>query len=343
MAIRQESQVHDVTPVEFGFLLIPQFSMLSFAGVLEPLRMANRLAGKTLYRWWLITPHDGVVEASNGVAFSPTAHRTIVPALDTLIVVAGIDAHNHCDSETLRWLRDQASRGVNIGATSVGALFLARAGLLDGYRFTLHWENLEGFREEFPTLNATQELYEIDGRRLTCSGGSAGLDMMMNLIGQRHGQALASAVAEQCIHPEIRKSQASQRLSLRMRLDISHPRLLSAIECMERHLEDTLDSAQLAAQIGLSVRQMDRLFRAHLDTTPARFYLGLRLDRARALLQQTAMPVSEIGIACGFLSTSHFIRCYRDRFACTPVGERRREQRRAPEPVHHETGEEGLQ
>ncbi len=314
--------------VDFGYLLIPNFSMLSLSGVLEPLRFANRLAGRELYRWKLLSADDEPVEASNGIPFSPTARLDECGALDTLIVVAGISAREHCHPPILRRLRELAASGLNIGATSVGTLFLAKAGLLDGFRCTIHWENLDGFREEFPSLNVTSELYEIDGKRLTCSGGSAGLDMMMHLIGQRHGQTLASAVAEQCIHPEIRKSTAAQRMSLRMRLDVISPCLINAVECMERHLEDTLGCQQVAEQVGLSLRHLNRLFQDNFNMPPARFYMELRLKRARALLQQTSMPVAEIGIACGFASASHFIRSYRNHFGHTPTIERESQQRR---------------
>jgi len=309
-------------PVDFGFLLIPKFSMLALSGVLEPLRMANRLAGRELYRWRLLSMDDAPVAASNDMKFTPTALLEEAQKLDTLIVVASIDTGDYCTPKILQWLRQIAVQGVNIGATSTGSLILARAGLLDGYRCTIHWENLESFREEFPRVNATAELYEIDGKRLTCSGGSAGLDMMMHLLALRHGHALAAGVAEQCIHPEIRKSQASQRLSLRGRFNVSNASLSHAIDCMERHLEDTLDCAQIARQIGLSERHLNRLFRSQLDTTPARFYMGLRLGRARALLQQTVMNVLEVSVACGFASSSHFIRCYRARFGRTPATER---------------------
>jgi transcriptional regulator GlxA family with amidase domain len=313
---------HESSPVvEFGFLLAPKFSMLALSGVLEPLRMANRLAGRDLYRWSLLSIDDAPVVASNDIKFAPTSSLEELPRLDTLIVVASIDTAEYCTPRVLQWLRQLAAQGVNIGATSTGSLVLARAGLLDGYRCTIHWENLEGFREEFPRVNATGELYEIDGKRLTCSGGSAGLDMMMNLMAVRHGHALAAGVAEQCIHPEVRKSQASQRLSLRGRFNVCNGPLFDAIDCMERHLEDTLDCAQVARQIGLSERHMNRLFRTHLTTTPARFYLGLRLDRARTLLQQTVMSVLEVSVACGFASSSHFIRCYRARFDRTPASE----------------------
>lgn len=313
---------HEMSPpVDFGFLLAPKFSMLALAGVLEPLRMANRLAGRELYRWALLSIDDTPVAASNNVEFAPTASLGDLPQLDTLILVASIDTAEYCTPRVLQWLRQVAAQGVNIGATSTGSLVLARAGLLNGYRCTIHWENLDSFREEFPQVNATGELYEIDGKRLTCSGGSAGLDMMMHLMAVRHGHALAAGVAEQCIHPEVRKSQASQRLSLRGRFNVCNAALFEAIDCMERHLEDTLDCAQIANQIGLSERHMNRLFRMHLSTTPARFYMGLRLDRARTLLQQTVMNVLEVSVACGFASSSHFIRCYRSRFGRTPASE----------------------
>ncbi|HEX7387939.1 MAG TPA: GlxA family transcriptional regulator [Castellaniella sp.] len=311
-------------PIDFGFLLIPQFSMLSFAGVLEPLRMANRLAGAPLYRWWLFTPDDQPVLASNGIPFRPTAEIGHPGPLDTLIVVASIDVASYCTPAILHWLRALASRGINLGATSVGPLLLAKAGLLNHRRCTLHWENINGLREEFPDLDLTNELYEIDGKRLTCSGGTAGLDMMMHLIGQRHGYQLAVDVAEQCIHPEIRESRASQRLSLRNRLNVTNPHLVAVIECMELHLEDTLSCDQLARQVGLSVRHMHRLFKKNLAMSPSAFYLDLRLKRARALLEQTGLPISEIALACGFAAAPHFASCYKRRFKQTPSSERLR-------------------
>lgn len=318
-------------PLHFGFLLIPQFSMLSLAGVLEPLRMANRMAEAHLYHWDLFTPDDEPASASNGIQFQPTASMADPGSLDTLIVVASIDVNRYCTPPILHWLQQLAARGMNLGATSVGSLILAHAGLLRGYRSTIHWENVDGLREEFPELNLTNELYEIDGQRLTCSGGTSGLDMMMHLISQRHGYRLAAAVAEQCIHPEIRKSQAGQRLSLRNRLDVTNPHLLAAIECMELHLEDTLDGSQIASQIGLSTRHLSRLFRTHLGTSVSAFYLNLRLERAQALLEQTALPTPEIGVACGFVSTSHFIRCFRQRYGHTPLAARRNHRRRYTE------------
>lgn len=324
---RAQTPRADATPAEvqsFGFLLVPQFSMISFTAVLEPLRMANRESGKSLYRWEIFSQNDKPVAASNGLAIPPTAPLAASTQMHTLIVVAGIDAHLFGNRKTSAWLHRLARHGVHLGATSTGTLLLARAGLLDGYRCTIHWENLAGLREEFPQLNISSELYEIDRQRLTCSGGIAGLDLMLHLIALRHGHALASAVSEQCIHPNIRPAHERQRMALEHRLEINHPRLVQVIAQMESHLDDPLAPQDLAATAGLSLRQLERLFKEHLGHTASRFYLGLRLQRARALLQQTSLPMVEVAAACGFVSVSHFGRCYRERFGHTPGAERAR-------------------
>lgn len=309
-------------PEHLGFFLVPNFSLLSFAAVTEPLRMANRLNGVELYGWRLFTQDDEPVTASNGMIFAPTGWVEEVDRVDTLIVVAGLFAHLYRDPKREAWLRHLARQGLNIGATSTGSLILARAGLLDNHRCTIHWENLAGFQEEFPYLKVTSELFEIDGRRLTCSGGTAGLDMMLHLIGLRHGQALANAVAEQCIHPHIRNAHEQQRMTLRARFNIAHPQLLAIITQMEAHLEDVRSCEDMAESVGLSLRQLERLFQKYLQITPVRFYLELRLERAQTLLQQTALSVLDVATACGFVSASHFTKCYREHFGKTPREER---------------------
>lgn len=297
--------------------------MLSLTAVVEPLRMANRLGRRELYRWFLLSDGGRPVIASNGFVFNPTLDEEQAGELDMLLV-AGIDAHLRHDPRRTAWLRRLAGRGLMLGATSTGSLLLARAGLLDGYRFTIHWENQASLREEFPGLRVSAELYEIDGRRLTCSGGTAGLDMMLHLIGRRHGLGLANAVAEQCIHPKIRQAGESQRMTVNTRLAVSHPRLLAVIVQMESHLEQLRSCEDMADSVGLSLRQLERLFQKYLDTTPGRFYMNLRLERARLLLLQTTLSILDIATACGFVSASHFAKCYRDMFGRTPREERAR-------------------
>ena len=309
-------------PECIGFFLVPEFSMLSMAATVEPLRMANRLSGETLFKWDMYSADDQEVKASNAMAFQPTRPLADHEHLDTLIVVAGIGAHLYDNPEVKTWLKRLADRGCNIGATSTGSLLLARFGLLKNSTCTIHWENLESFREEFPFLTITEALYEIDNRRFTCSGGLAGLDMMLSLISQRHSEALAHAVAEQCIHPQIRPAHDSQRMSLQSKFRINNPRLIKAIQVMRSHLSEQHTCAEIASAANLSTRQLERLFKEHLNTTPNRFYLDMRLDKARFLLVQSSLPIIEIASICGFGSTSYFAKCYREKFGHLPREER---------------------
>lgn len=306
----------------FGILIVPNFSMMAFTSAVEPLRAANRLSGRELYAWRLVSKNGEAVASSSGIEVVPHDSIETVASLPNLIVVAGLNAHNMDDKQVSAWLRRLERQGCRIGALSTGSYFLARAGLLDGYRCTIHWENLAGFQEDFRDLEITEELYEIDRNRLTCSGGTAALDMMLSLIGLEHGRDLATQVAEQFIHERIRDNHDQQRMGLRSRLGISNSKLLAVIALMEQHLEDPMPRAELARQAGMSTRQLERLFRKYLAKTPTRYYLELRLYRARLLLVQTSMPVLDVALACGFVSASHFSKCYREFFHKTPREER---------------------
>jgi transcriptional regulator GlxA family with amidase domain len=306
----------------FGFLLVPYFSLFAFASALEPLRAANRASGQTLYRWQLLSRDGQPVTASSGVEINCDAKLADAEKLHTVLIVSGLAGIEYDDRGTLAWLRRQARQGVRLGAVSTGAYLLARAGLLEGYRCTIHWENLNAFAEAYPDLDISDELFEIDGNRLTCSGGEAAFDMMLSLIALEHGRDLATAVSENFIHERIRDPHDQQRMALRTRLGISHPKLLSVIALMEEHVEEPLSRAELARRAGLSTRQLERLFRKYLGRTPTRYYLEMRLHRARMLLHQTSMSVLDVATACGFVSASHFAKCYREFFAKTPREER---------------------
>ena len=306
----------------FGFLLLPKFSLLAFTSAVEPLRSANRLTGRPLYDWKLISRDGGPVASSGGIEVMTHASIAEVGRLPDLFVVAGLDAQRIDDPKILSWLRRLERGGCRLGALTTGSYVLARAGLLEGYRCTIHWENLAGFREDFPGIDATAEVYEIDRNRMTCAGGTAAMDLMLGLIAVDHGRELATAVAEQFIHERIRDPSEPQRMALRNRLGITHPRLLEAIEIMEGDLEEPLSRDALAARTGISTRQLERLFRKYLQRTPTRYYLELRLYRARGLLTQTALSVLDVALACGFVSASHFSKCYRESFHKTPREER---------------------
>jgi AraC family transcriptional regulator, glycine betaine-responsive activator len=309
-------------PLRAAFLLIPRFSLMSFASAVEPLRAANRLSGQALYEWCFVTSDGRPVEASNGMAVLPHASIETVEPCPLVVVCAGLDAQAFDDRRPLGWLRRRALEGAIVGSVSTGSYILAKAGLLHGHRCTTHWENLAGFREDWPELEVTDQLFEVDHNRFTCSGGTAALDLMLQLIALQHGPELSAGVSEQFLHPHLRSAADDQRMALRERLQTSHPRLLAAILAMEKHLEEPLAGKQIAREVGLSKRQVERLFRSYLGCTFSRYYLELRLNRAQQLVSQTSMPILEIALACGFVSASHFSRSYRRRFGRTPRDER---------------------
>ncbi|WP_420549262.1 GlxA family transcriptional regulator [Curvivirga sp.] len=310
-------------PEHISLFLIPQFSMIAFTSLLEPLRLANQVAERTLYTWELISRDGLPVMASNGIEITPNSTATEVVRPTNVVVCSGVDAHIYNDALTFGYLRRWAREGTQMGAICTGAHILAHAGLLNGYRCTIHWANLDSFSEEFPDIDVRAELYEIDRDRFTCAGGTAALDMMLNEVGRKHGSDFAGAVSEQFMHERIREGNDNQRLPLQARLRVSHPKLIKAISEMEKNTEEALSRDEIARRVGLSRRQLERLFSRYLSTSPARYYLKLRLNRARKLLTQTTMPVTEVAFASGFTSASHFSKCYRDMFGKTPRAERR--------------------
>jgi len=306
-----------------GFYLIRGFSMIAFVAALEPLRLANLVSGKTLYSWYTMSHEGGTVYASNSISINVGQTIEMVPTVETIFVCGGIDVQKHQRSELFGFLRKQAAHGTGLGALCTGAHVLARAGLLDEHRCTIHWENLPAFVEEFPDLEVTSELYEIDRKRYTCAGGTAAADLMLNFISEQTGPDIAALVADELILHRIREKNEGQRMDLRTRLGVSHPKLLAVVSLMEENLETPFSAAELAESVGLSTRQLERLFRTYLKTPPTRYYLQMRLKRARYLLRQTSLPVFDVALAAGFVSASHFSKCYREEFDRTPSTERR--------------------
>lgn len=305
-----------------GFVLLPQLPLMGFTAAVEPLRVANRLHGSELYRWRLYARVLEPVPASNGIALMPhdTLSDTDWPEL--VLVCAGLQVQWQADPALLRWLRVQAHRGAGIGAISTGSYILARAGLLDGYRCTIHWENLLGLAESFPRVQVTEHVYEIDHNRYTCSGGTAALDMMLHLIVRDHGDDLATQVSEQFIHDRLRTPGEQQRMAEHLLLVHRSPRLATAINLMAANIEQPLSTQIIADRTGLSLRQLERLFQHHQGCTPQRYYLHLRLRHARLLLSQTGLSIMHVSLATGFASHSHFSKCYRECFGHTPQQER---------------------
>jgi AraC family transcriptional regulator, glycine betaine-responsive activator len=307
---------------EFVFALVPNFSMMAFTSAIEPLRIVNRIAGRELYRWRTLSLDGTAVRASNGVPLLPDGafEREGRPP-DAVVVCAGALVERFRNPAFDFWVKGMMARGAAIGGICTGTLVLARAGLLEGHRCTIHWENMEGLVEEFPRHEITATLFEIDRDRFTCSGGTAPIDLMLHLIARQRSGQLAAAVADQMMHV-MRSSHDPQRMSLKHRTGISNAKILAAIAHMEAHLEIASSQEEIALAVGLSSRQLERLFRAQLGKSPSRYYLELRLHRARLLLFQTSMPVLQVAVACGFTSASHFARCYRSLFGHPPHAER---------------------
>jgi len=309
-------------PERFVFLLLEQFTLVAFAGAIEPLRLANRMSGRTLYEWQVVTERGGPVRASNGVVLEAESGLCELGRDAVIVVVGGLNVKAAITRPVLTWLRREARRGLAVGAVCTGAQVMAEAGLLDGRRCTIHWENRDGFEEDFPDIELTQNIYVIDRDRFTAAGGAASTDLMLALIARRHGVELANLVADQMIHTSIRSDRDEQRLSIPTRIGVRHPKLAGVIHRMEAAIEDPVSPAVLATDAGMSTRQLERLFRRYLGRSPKRYYMELRLGRARNLLMQTDMSVIEVALACGFTSPSHFSKCYRALYKTTPYRER---------------------
>jgi len=303
----------------FGFLMVPQFSLGAFSSAIEPLRLANYVSGKTVYDWRTISIENDAVVSSAGVNVAADLSIGGPPErLSTVFVCGGIETHRFEDKRLANWLRQIARRGTNIGSLCTGSHVLARLGLLDGYRCTIHWENLPGFIEDFPDIDVREDIFVIDRNRYTCAGGMAASDMMLSFINRDHGYELAAAVSEALVCERIRGEDDHQRMALRLRLAVSQPKLLSTINVMSENIEAPLSQTELAREIGLSTRQLERLFLKYLNCTPSRYYLEMRLNRARALLQQTCMSVTNVALATGFVSASHFSKSFRLHFGHAP-------------------------
>ncbi len=307
-----------------GFLLLPNFTLLAFASALDALRMANRLSGQTLYTWQLLGQELEPVVSSSTLALQPDQRLADAKKLDLLLVCGGEHIQDVGNKSLFNALRRLAQSKAQLGALCTGASVLARAGLLSGYRCTIHWENLASFREAFPEVIVSQELFEIDRDRCTCAGGTASLDLLLNLIQQDHGAKLASAISEEFLCERIRGRHDRQRVPLKLTLGTSQPKLMDAVALMEANLEEPMSLDELSRAVNLSRRQLERLFQKYLHRVPTRYYLELRLFKARQLLLQTPMSVVDVAIASGFVSAPHFSKCYRDFFGKPPRDERRR-------------------
>lgn len=309
-------------PRSFAFLLVPDFSLMPFTAAIEPLRVANRMQGRDIYTWRTLSKDGAPVRASSGAVVQVDGMLRLIGLADAVVVCAGVNAYDHLDSELAAQLRRASHQGALIGSVCSGSIILADAGLLDGRSCTGHWEDLETLAENYPELEVTKSIYEIDGNRFTCSGGTAPLDLMLSFIAQDFGRDLAAQVADQLLHHSARQAAQPQRLGLSERTGARNPRLLDVIAAMEVNLENPLSLSELAQAAGLSLRQLERLFAAELGIRPGHYYRQLRLKRARQLVLQTGMSMMQVAVATGFSSATHFAKAYRELHDVAPSKDR---------------------
>lgn len=309
-------------PGPIGFLLVPEFTVIALASAIEPLRIANRyLPAASRYVWHTISVDGTDVRDRNGIVIRVDHAYARAPRLGTLVVCADLRPERFLTPALLRWLQRCDRDGVTLGGLDTGSVLLGEAGLLDGCAATVHWEVAGAFRDRFPRVDLRPTLFEVGDRRLSCAGGTAVIDMMLAAIEQDHGALLAQRVAEHCLHEAIRAGAQAQRNAPaadpgRHRAVAEARRLLAAEPAL------ALDERELARRVGLSARHLTRLFRRELMTTPAAFRRARRLEHARALLRLTDLPVTEVALACGFVSASHFARSYRELHGHSPSAER---------------------
>jgi AraC family transcriptional regulator, glycine betaine-responsive activator len=310
-------------PFRVGVLLIDGFALMSYASVVEPLRAANLLGRGALYAVANVAAAGSAARSSGGAIVPGDAAVGDEPAFDLLLVVAGGDPVAYEDAPVFAWLRRAARAGVTLGGVSGGPVILARAGLMAGRRMTVHWEHAPALAEIAPGLMVERSLYVIDRDRVTCAGGTAPMDLMHALIAGHHGAPFARLVSDWFMHTDIRPSGGPQRAGMVERWGTTNAAVLDAISAMESHLADPLELGDLARFAGVSVRQLNRLFRAKLGRSTMQFYRELRLETARNLLRQSPLPMTEIALATGFAGSAHFAAAHARAYGEPPSALRR--------------------
>ena len=308
----------------FVFYLVDEFAHLSFSCAVEPLRIANLVSGKPLYEWSFASENGETALGNNGTVVRVHGGFDQPVKADRLFLLAGSNMRNHMTKRLLSALRRERSHGTPVGALCSAAYILAYAGMLDGMRAAIHWAYHDLFVEEFPNVELVPNVFVADEKIITSSGGTATADLMLHLMGETHGAELANEVADQMVYNTVREASATQKVSVQARHGMRNPHLTQAVQIMSESIEDPVPTAEVARQVGISTRQLERLFGQYLERSPSKYYLEMRLQRARNLLLQSEKSVTEIAVATGFRSTTHFARVYRGLFGVSPGGQRAR-------------------
>ena len=332
MPYKEMSQIKHV-----GFLTLNNFSMIAFTNALEILRMANYLLGENAYQWSVFSVDGEPAMASNGLSLSKTTQLNYSNMPDVLLVCGGVDIQRAVTANVIKLLIQASKHNMWLGGLCTGSYALAKAGLLDGYKCTIHWENMASLCEQFSGISFMEELFVIDRNRCTCAGGTAPLDLMLAFVAARFskneagkngagkndvGKNLVAEISDQFMVVRARDSKDQQHIPVAARVGYSHKALVEVSALMEANIEEPLSLDELARLANLSQRHLQRMFKHTLNMTPMHYYLNLRLRRARALLLQTEMSVMSVTVACGFQSSCHFSKSYRTLFGYSPSMER---------------------
>lgn len=308
----------------FVFALVEDFSHIAFACAIEPLRIANLVSGEELYRWSLASENGQTAKGSSGIEVRVDRGFDPLPEGSRLFVLSGIHAKRHVTPALLSFVRRERSRGRPIGALCSGAYVLAKAGLLDGVRTSIHWEYHDAFLEEFPDVALCRSVFVADDKYITAAGGAATADLMLHLIAEAHGSQLSSVVADQMLFSVVRESDSRQTASIPYRVGARSPHLIKAIDLMTKSIEEPRAMSSIAQEIGITTRHLERLFGRHFHCSPTKYFVDLRLQKARNLLAHTDLSITEIALASGFRSNSHFSRMYKTHFGDSPSTQRAR-------------------
>jgi AraC family carnitine catabolism transcriptional activator len=312
----------------FDFLLLPEFSFIGFAALVEPLRIANQYQSGA-YQWRMVSSDGQPVTASNGIELHPQTRLADPSDASEVFAIASFNPLSHYSPAIGRQLQQRVQQGTTLGAIDTGCFVLAEAGLIRGERITLHWEAVPAFQERYPQIQVQGEVrFTVSPTLMTSAGAMASVDLMLEVISSDRGNALALQVSEQLVSGWVRDRADHQRLQISARYKVHNAKVVQVIEHMEQHIEVPLSSDALAEQIGVTRRQLERLFQEHLGASPLQFYLRLRLERARHLLRQSSMGVIEVGLACGFASASVFSRAYARQYAVAPSADRKEKPQR---------------
>lgn len=309
--------------IRVAFLIVPDYTLLALTCAIEALRMANRSCGQTVYEWTVVSQNGEPVRASCGHFLEPVQRISGMPKPDMLFVCGGLNVSKQFTPELQVTLRQWAQRCSVLGSLCTGSYLLAKAGLLDGYRAVIHWENMASLKELFPNVKFLDQVYVLDRDRYTCAGGVAPLDMMSQIFRKHLRQNVCTVISEQFILDRVRSESDRQRVPLQARVGKYHENLIEAAAIMEANIEEPYSMDEISKFVGVSRRQLERLFQRYLGQVPTKYYLDLRLQRARELLNQTSLSITEIAVICGFQSPPHFSKCYRSTFGLSPSSDRR--------------------